>query len=81
MQTVERATYPFFFVTRWRLDTTIARAWDAIRASERYPEWWPNVRSVSSRAWAKSATGSAPRSSGGVGDGGETSFPRAAATK
>ncbi len=38
---------PFFFVTVWRLEAPIARVWEAIHASERYPDWWPNVLSVS----------------------------------
>ncbi len=47
MRTVERGVPPFFFVTLWRLEAPIARVWEAIHASERYPDWWPNVLSVS----------------------------------
>ena len=47
MRAVDRRISPFFFVTVWRLQAPIARVWDVIHASERYPEWWPNVVSVS----------------------------------
>ncbi len=41
-----QADTPFFFVTLWRFDAPLERAWDAVHASERYPEWWPNVLRV-----------------------------------
>jgi uncharacterized protein YndB with AHSA1/START domain len=47
MRTVHRDVAPFFFVTLWRLDAPLARVWEAIHASDRYPQWWPNVLSVS----------------------------------
>jgi uncharacterized protein YndB with AHSA1/START domain len=47
MPTANRGVAPFFFVTVWRLDAPVARVWEAIHASERYPDWWPNVLSVS----------------------------------
>lgn len=47
MRTVERDIAPFVFVTVWRLDAPLAHVWEAIHASDRYPDWWPNVLSVS----------------------------------
>jgi len=47
MQTLERGAPPFFLVTVWRLDAPIDRVWEAIHAAERYPQWWPNILSVS----------------------------------
>ena len=47
MRTIERGAPPFFLVTVWRLDAPIDRVWEAIHAADRYPEWWPNVISVS----------------------------------
>jgi hypothetical protein len=34
------------FLTTWILDAPIARVWDAIYATERWPEWWRGVESV-----------------------------------
>jgi uncharacterized protein YndB with AHSA1/START domain len=34
------------FKTVWVLDATIEAVWDAIAASERWPEWWPYLESV-----------------------------------
>jgi len=34
------------FVTHWEVDAPIDRVWDAISHSERWPSWWPNVKSV-----------------------------------
>ncbi|HXH89657.1 MAG TPA: SRPBCC family protein [Gaiellaceae bacterium] len=34
----------YSFVTTWALHAPIADVWEAIRATERWPEWWPGVR-------------------------------------
>jgi hypothetical protein len=34
------------FVTHWRFDAPVARVWDEIYHSERWPEWWRAVESV-----------------------------------
>jgi hypothetical protein len=34
------------FLTTWCVDAPIARVWDVIQASERYPSWWRGVQSV-----------------------------------
>ncbi len=36
----------YSFVTVWELGAGPAPVWDAIRDVERWPEWWPSVRSV-----------------------------------
>lgn len=36
----------YSFLTTWCVDAPIERVWDVIYASERYPEWWKGVRSV-----------------------------------
>lgn len=36
----------FAYVTQWRLEAPIAKVWDAIYHSERWPAWWKNVKSV-----------------------------------
>lgn len=36
----------YSFLTTWCLTAPIRDAWDAISDSERYPEWWKAVRSV-----------------------------------
>jgi hypothetical protein len=36
----------YSFLTTWCVDAPIERVWDVISASERYPEWWTGVRSV-----------------------------------
>jgi carbon monoxide dehydrogenase subunit G len=34
------------FLTTWLVDVPIEPVWDVIYAIERWPEWWPGVRSV-----------------------------------
>jgi uncharacterized protein YndB with AHSA1/START domain len=34
------------FMTVWVIDAPIKVVWDAIAASERWPEWWPYLESV-----------------------------------
>jgi uncharacterized protein YndB with AHSA1/START domain len=34
------------FRTRWRVAAPAAVVWEALAASERWPEWWPSVKSV-----------------------------------
>ena len=34
------------FLTTWCVDAPIEPVWDLISSSERYPEWWKGVRSV-----------------------------------
>jgi uncharacterized protein YndB with AHSA1/START domain len=36
----------FALVTRWHIEAPQAAVWDAIYASDRWPEWWPYVVSV-----------------------------------
>jgi Polyketide cyclase / dehydrase and lipid transport len=36
----------YSFLTTWCVDAPIDAVWDLITASERYPEWWRGVRSV-----------------------------------
>lgn len=36
----------FAYVTQWRLEAPIAKVWDAIYHSERWPTWWKNVKNV-----------------------------------
>lgn len=36
----------FDLVTHWHLDARPMRVWDALADTERWPEWWPNVREV-----------------------------------
>jgi uncharacterized protein YndB with AHSA1/START domain len=36
----------YAFVTQWWFDAPIERVWEAIRDSERWPEWWRSVVSV-----------------------------------
>jgi uncharacterized protein YndB with AHSA1/START domain len=34
------------FVTIWRVDAPIERVYEAIRESDKWPEWWPGVKKV-----------------------------------
>jgi carbon monoxide dehydrogenase subunit G len=34
------------FLTTWIVDAPIEAVWDVVHAIERWPEWWPGVRSV-----------------------------------
>jgi uncharacterized protein YndB with AHSA1/START domain len=34
------------FVTIWRVDAPIERVYEAIRESDKWPEWWPGVKRV-----------------------------------
>ena len=34
------------FLTAWLVDAPAEQVWDAIHATERWPEWWPGVLSV-----------------------------------
>ena len=36
----------YAFITQWWFDAPIERVWDAIRNSEKWPEWWRSVVSV-----------------------------------
>jgi uncharacterized protein YndB with AHSA1/START domain len=36
----------YIFITQWWFDAPIERVWDAIRDSEKWPEWWRSVVSV-----------------------------------
>jgi hypothetical protein len=36
----------YSFLTTWCVDAPIEPVWDVISKSERYPEWWTGVRSV-----------------------------------
>jgi hypothetical protein len=36
----------YSFLTTWCVDAPIEQVWDLIAMSERYPEWWKGVRSV-----------------------------------
>ncbi len=36
----------YIFETVWTIDAPIEAVWDAIVASERWPEWWPYLESV-----------------------------------
>ena len=36
----------YAFITQWWFDAPIERVWDAIRDSEKWPEWWRSVVSV-----------------------------------
>jgi uncharacterized protein YndB with AHSA1/START domain len=36
----------YSFTTVWRLDAPIERVWDAIFDTERWPQWWRGVKSV-----------------------------------
>ena len=36
----------YAFVTQWWFDAPIERVWEAIRDSDRWPEWWRSVVSV-----------------------------------
>jgi len=36
----------YAFTTRWELDAGADRIWDALVEAERWPAWWPSVRSV-----------------------------------
>jgi len=36
----------YSFLTTWCVDAPIEPVWELISASERYPEWWKGVRSV-----------------------------------
>ena len=36
----------YSFLTTWCVDAPIEPVWDLISSSERYPEWWKGVRSV-----------------------------------
>jgi uncharacterized protein YndB with AHSA1/START domain len=36
----------YIFITQWWFDAPIQRVWDAIRDSEKWPEWWRSVVSV-----------------------------------
>lgn len=36
----------YVFVTIWRFDAPLNQAWDAIKDSEAWPDWWPGVLSV-----------------------------------
>jgi uncharacterized protein YndB with AHSA1/START domain len=39
-------TAAYNFVTRWHLDASIDRVWDAIFHCERWPTWWTGVESA-----------------------------------
>jgi uncharacterized protein YndB with AHSA1/START domain len=39
----------YSFLTTWILDAPRDRVWEAIYEIERWPEWWPGVRSVQKR--------------------------------
>jgi uncharacterized protein YndB with AHSA1/START domain len=34
------------FLTTWIVDAPIERVWEVVHAIERWPDWWPGVRSV-----------------------------------
>ena len=34
----------YSFLTTWALDAPIDEVWEAIYATERWPEWWPGVK-------------------------------------
>jgi uncharacterized protein YndB with AHSA1/START domain len=34
------------FVTIWRVDAPVERVYEAIRESDKWPEWWPGVKKV-----------------------------------
>jgi len=36
----------FQLVSRWHLAAPIERVWDALKATEEWPSWWPYVKSV-----------------------------------
>jgi uncharacterized protein YndB with AHSA1/START domain len=38
------------FLTTWCLAADVARVWDAIEATEQWPEWWPGVKRVTELA-------------------------------
>jgi len=37
---------PYSFLSTWCVDAPITDVWDAIAASDRYPEWWKGVLEV-----------------------------------
>jgi len=36
----------YVFVTQWQFVAPVAKVWDEIYQSSRWPEWWPSVQSV-----------------------------------
>jgi carbon monoxide dehydrogenase subunit G len=40
----------YLFVTTWQLETTIESVWQTINEPEKWPEWWPAVKSVTNLA-------------------------------
>jgi uncharacterized protein YndB with AHSA1/START domain len=47
METLVRgAPDEYRFLTRWQFDAPIERVWAMITDVERYPEWWPGVKSA-----------------------------------
>jgi uncharacterized protein YndB with AHSA1/START domain len=46
MENAKGARDDFRFLTEWQFDAPVERVWAAITDVERYPEWWPGVKSA-----------------------------------